>query len=375
MRTFAGVVAVVALLGTGFAGGVPMARAQDKPAMDTEKSVPLPPGLDKRFMDTTADPCVDFAQYACGNFAKLNPIPADKSSFGNFHIVYDHTQAVLHALLEKTEADNPGRTPNEQKIGDYYATCMNKDAIQAKGLKPLQPELDRIAALKSKTELTALLAHYQLINVNAFFGYGEQQDFKDARKQIASVDQGGLGLPERDYYLRIGDAAEKTRAQYVEHITKMLTLIGEPDATAASDAKKIMDLETALAKVSMDITSRRDPKNIYHPMPVSQLVTLAPVIAWPGFFEDTGVSSVSDLNVVNPDFFKGMNALIDSTDLDTIKTYLRWQLINGIAATVLPTALDDEDFNFNGRELSGQPEQEARWKRCVSSTDGALGEA
>jgi endothelin-converting enzyme/putative endopeptidase len=375
MRGFAGAIAVVAFVGTGLVAHVPMAGAQDKPGAESEKSVNLPPGLDKRFMDTTADPCADFAQYACGNFAKLYPIPADKSSYGNFHIVYDHTQTVLHSLLEKTEANNPSRTPNEQKIGDYYATCMNKEAIQAAGLKPLQPELDRIAALKSKTDLTALLAHYQLINVNAFFGYGEQQDFKDARKQIASVDQGGLGLPERDYYLRTGDAAEKTRAQYVEHITKMLLLIGEPDAAASSDAKKIMNLETALAKASMDITSRRDPKNIYHPMPVSQLATLAPVIAWPGFFEATGVGPVNDLNVVNPDFFKGMNALIDSTDLDTIKTYLRWQLINGIASTVLPSALDDEDFNFNGHELSGQPEQEARWKRCVSSTDGALGEA
>jgi len=375
MRGFAGVVAVMALVGTGFVTRVPMASAQDKPVADSEKSVPLPAGLDKRFMDTTADPCVDFAQYACGNFSKLYPIPSDKSSFGGFSIVYDHTQQVLHALLEKTEADKPGRTPNEQKIGDYYATCMNKDAIQAKGLKPLQPELDRIAALKSKAELTALLAHYQLINVNAFLGYGEQQDFKDARKQIASVDQGGLGLPERDYYLRTGDAAEKTRAQYVEHITKMLALIGEPDAAAASDAKKIMDLETALARISMDITSRRDPKNVYHLMPVTQLEQLAPIIAWPTFIQETGVSSVSELNVVNPDFFKGFNPLIESTDLDTIKAYLRWQLINGIASTVLPTALDDEDFNFNGRELSGQPEQEARWKRCVSSTDGALGEA
>ena len=375
MRGFSGAVVVVALMGTAFLVSGPVAGAQAKAAMDTDKSAPLPPGLDKRFMDTTADPCVDFAQYACGNFSKLYPIPADKSSFDDFSIVYDHTQVVLHTLLEKTEANNPGRTPNEQKIGDYYATCMNKDAIQAAGLKPLQPELDRVAALKSKTELTALLAHYQLINVNAFFGYGEQQDFKDARKQIASVDQGGLGLPERDYYLRTGDAAEKTRAQYVEHIAKMLTLIGEPDAAAASDSKKIMDLETALAKVSMDVTSRRDPKNVYHPMPVTQLATLAPVIAWPAFFEDTGVSSVSDLNVINPDFFKGLNALIESTDLDTIKTYLRWQLINGMDWTVLPSALEEENFNFYSHDLRGQPEQEARWKRCVSSTDGALGEA
>jgi endothelin-converting enzyme/putative endopeptidase len=375
MRKFAGIIAVCSLFGASLAISVPEARAQDKPAADAEKNIPLPPALDKRFMDTTADPCVNFAKYACGNFSKLYPIPADKSGYGSFYIMYDHTQFALHALLEKVEANNASRTANEQKTGDFYATCMNKDAIGAAGLKPLQAEFDRISALKSKSELTALLAHDQLINVNAFFGFGEQQDFKDARKQIASVDQGGLGLPERDYYLRTGEAAEKTRKQYVEHITKMLKLLGETDAAAAADAKKIMELETALAKASMDITSRRDPKNVYHLMKVTDLSALAPEIAWTSFLEGTGTPGLSELNVANPDFFKGLNALIQSTDLETIKAYLRWQLINGIPSVTLPAALDDEDFAFFGHELSGQPEQQARWKRCVSATDGALGEA
>ncbi|MGA2217905.1 MAG: M13 family metallopeptidase [Terracidiphilus sp.] len=375
MRKFAGFIAVCALFAAQLAMSGSSASAQDKPAAVADKEIQLPPALDTRFMDKTADPCVDFAQYSCGNFSKLYPIPADKPGYGTFYIMYDYTQVELHALLEKVQADNPSRTPNEQKIGDYYATCMNKDVIQAAGLKPLQAEFDRIAALKNKSELTGLLAHDQLINVNAFFGFGEQQDFKDARKQSAAVDQGGLGLPERDYYLRSGDAAEKTRKQYVEHVTKMLKLTGEPDAQTASDAKKIMDLETALAKVSMDITSRRDPKNVYHPMTAADLAKLMPQIEWKGFFDAVGTPGVSELNVAIPDFFKGLNALLGSTDLETIKAYLRWQLINGMPSTALPAALDEEDFDFNGRDLSGTPEQEVRWKRCVSATDGALGEA
>jgi putative endopeptidase len=351
------------------------ACAQTTPAAIAEKNPQLPSGLDNRFLDTSVDPCVDFARYSCGKFPKLYPIPPDMAGYGTGAMIFEHTEFALHSLLEKVDADNPSRTPNEQKVGDYYATCMNAEAVEAAGLKNLKPELDRVAALKDKSELTDLLAHYQLINVNAFFGYGEQQDFKDAQKQIAYVDQGGLGLPERDYYLRTGDAAEKTRQQYVQHVANMLKLLGEQEAAADADAQKIMQLETALAKVSMDVTSQRDPKNIYHPMTVSQLAGLAPEIAWPVFFARTGVPAVADLNVANPDFFKGLHALLGTTDLETIKTYLRWQLINSVPGYALPKAFDQEDFNFYGRQLRGQLEQRARWKRCSQATDGALGEA
>jgi endothelin-converting enzyme/putative endopeptidase len=335
----------------------------------------LPPGLDTRFIDTTADPCVDFAQYACGNFSKLHPIPNDRSGYGTGAIIAEYTETVLHAMLETAAAGGAKRTPNEQKIGDFYASCNDTSAIGQNGLKPLQPELDRIAALSSKDELPELLAHYQLINDGAWFNFGEQQDFKDARKQIAVVDQGGLGLPERDYYFRTGDVAEKTRTQYVQHITNILKLMGEPEPKATADAQKIMQLETALAKVSMDITSQRDPKNVYHPMPVPQLATLAPGIAWDRFLKASGAPPISEVNVANPDFFKGMNALLASTDLDTVKTYLRWQLIHNTYSLVLPKPFDDEIFDFYRRKLAGQPEQRARWKRCVQVTDGALGEA
>ncbi|WP_109484896.1 M13 family metallopeptidase [Occallatibacter savannae] len=333
------------------------------------------PGLDKSLIDLKADPCVDFAAYACGHFSQLHPIPSDQSQWDIFALLFENTEMHLRTLLEGVAANDAKRTSNEQKIGDFYASCMDESAINKAGLAPLAPWMNRIASIKSTSELTELLGEMQIMNVPAFFAAGEQQDFADASKQIAVVDQAGLGLPERDYYFRTGADAEKTRKQYVEHLSKVFHLLGDPENEASAEAEKVMELETALAKVSMDITSRRDPKNVYHFVPTKELTTMTPQIDWQRLFAVGGAPTISELNVSNPDFFKGLQSILASTDINTIKAYLRWQLVNSVASTALPKDLDEEHFNFYGHILQGQPEQNARWKRCVQATDGALGEA
>jgi endothelin-converting enzyme/putative endopeptidase len=335
----------------------------------------LIPGLDKSLMDTTADPCVDFYQYSCGNWSKLHPIPSDSPYSDQFYNLEQYNQQLLHGILEKAAADDPSRDASARKIGDYYASCMDEGAVQQKGLAPLQPELDRINGLTSKEQLPELLAHYQLINVNAFLGFGSQQDFKDATRTIAVVAQSGLGLPERDYYFRTGAKDEEIRKQYVQHIVNSLKLLGTSETQAASDAAAIMKLETALSKVSLDVTAQREPHNIYHMMPVKDLQAITPTLNWHRLYSAAESPAFTEINVAEPEFFTGMNQVIAETDLPTIKAYLRWQLISSIAGTILPKALDEERFDFNGRKLVGTPEQEVRWKRCVRSTDGALPEA
>ncbi|HLY41357.1 MAG TPA: M13 family metallopeptidase [Terracidiphilus sp.] len=352
---------------------IPVLRAQT--GQDSNTPPERLPGLDLTSVDKSADPCVDFYQYACGKFDEHHPIPADHSSYATFNILMDWNESILRGMLEKTSAGGSNRTPNEQKIGDYYASCMDTAAIEREGLKPLQLDLDRIAALKSKEELVSLLAYFQLTNVNAFLAIGEMQDFKDATRQIAVIDQSGLGLPERDYYLRTGPEDEKIRKQYVQHVTNIFKLLGEPEAKAAGDAQKVMDLETELAKASLDVTSRRDPAAIYHMLSLDDLQKRSPAIDWKQLMNEVGAPPVAELNVTYPPFFEKLNTLLQSTDLETIKTYLRWQLINAMPGTALPEALDQEQFNFFGTTLRGQPKQEPRWKRCARATDGALGEA
>ena len=364
----------VALLLFLACAGTLFAQTTGAPPSAPQTYSPIP-GLDKSLMDTTADPCADFYQYACGNWSKLHPIPSDSPYSDQFYNLEQYNRQVLHAILEKAAADDPSRGANTRKIGDYYASCMDEAAVQQKGMAPLQPELDRINGLTSKDQLPELLAHYQLINVNAFLGFGSQQDFKDATRTIAVAAQNGLGLPEKDYYLRTGAKDEEIRKQYVQHVANILKLLGSSETQAASDAAAIMKLETALAKVSLDVTSQRDPHNIYHMMPVKDLQALTPTFNWNHLYSTTGSPAFTEINVAEPEFFKGMNQVIAETDLPTIKAYLRWQLVSSIGGLILPKALDEEKFDFGGRKLMGVPEQQTRWKRCVRSTDNALPEA
>ena len=337
------------------------------------KYAPLP-GFDRSAMDLTADPCVDFNQYACGNFAKLHPIPADLPQFDQFGNLYEFNSHALHGLLDDAAAKHAPAGTNEQKIGDYYASCMDTGAIEKAGLTPLKPELARIDALKSRDELPGLLAYDQRISVNAFLGFGSQQDLKDATREIAVIDQGGLGLPEKDYYLRTDADSVKIRYKYVAHLAKVLQLLGQPEATATANAKAVMAMETAIAKVSMGNVERRDPENTYHMVAVKTFAATIPVLQVENFLKEAGSPPVNEIDVTNPAFFTALNGILTSTSMDTIQNYLRIRLVESESMR-LPKAFDEESFDFYGRTLEGTPQQQQRWQRCVDSTDSALGEA
>ena len=363
-----------AALAAVIAVAIPAAVAQNSAAGDNQQ-FRLIPGLDKSVMDLTADPCADFYQYACGNWGKQHPIPGDSPYSDEFYNMQEYNQQVLHGILEQAAAAHAAAGTNEQKIGDYYASCMDEAAINAKGLAPYQPELDRIAALKTKAGLGAYLAHAQLINDGAFIGFGKMQDFQDATHNVAVISQSGLGLPERDYYIRTGAKDQEIRNQYVAHIAKMMVLIGESEAQAKADAAAIMKLETALARVSLDAVALRDPKTNYHFMPRGDLQKLMPTIDWDAFVHGMGTPEFTHLNIAQPDFMIGMNTVLQHEDMATIRAYLRWQYLLASVGTISPKTLDDENFDFYSRKLTGTPEQETRWKRCTSAVDGHIGEA
>ena len=352
---------------------IPLAIQAQSPAAPPQTHYVSAPTFDTASINTAANPCDDFYKFACGNYASNHPIPADQTGADQFHTLYNVDTQELNTILQKYAADSSSRSPNEQKIGDYYAACMNTALIDQKGLSPLQPLLDKIDAA-SMDDLVSLSGELQRLNVNVFFGFGEIQDFKDSTRQVAIIDQGGLGLPERDYYTRTGDKDKQIRAQYVEHIARMLTLSGEPAPDAQRDATNILAFETKLAQASMTNTERRDPEALYHPQSLSTFEQSVRDIDFSPFFEAVHSPQIDSLINANPKFFPAMVEAVHDTDIVTLRAYMRVATLDTFAGS-LPKPFDDERFHFFLHTLSGQAEQQPRWKRCSAAVDGALGEA
>ncbi|MBS1798357.1 MAG: M13 family metallopeptidase [Acidobacteria bacterium] len=350
---------------------IPVAGAEDASG---PKSVPKKPVIfDLAAIDTSADPCVDFYQYACGNWKKNNPIPADQTRWGRFNELAEYNNYLLYSDL-KAAADAP-KTPLQKKYGDYFAACMNVDLADKLGAKPIEPILKTINGWSDRKKLATLMGETEDKYALGFlFSFGSDQDQKDSTKQIGEIDQAGLGLPDRDYYLSQDDRSKKLREQYVEHVTKMFTLIGDTPEQAAKEAQSVLAVETALAQGSMARVDRRTPANVYHIMTIDQLQTLTPDFDWKVYFTAKKQSVLKTVNVATPEFFKAMNHQIATADVDALKSYMRWHAVHRYAAN-LSEAFVDENFAFYGKTLTGQKELAPRWKRCTQSTDRALGEA
>ena len=345
--------------------------ASDRPL----ERLPYTPGLDVSSMDPGASACVDFYRYACGGWMAHNPIPSDQASWSVYGKLYQDNQQFLWGILDAL-ARSSGRTANQQKIGDYFAACMDEAAAERLGAAPLAPLLARIDALRDKRELPALLAvlHGQTGDGGFLFTFGSQQDFADATRMIASADAGGLGLPDRDNYTDRDAHAEALRGQYRAHVARTLVLLGDAPAAAAKNAATVLRLETRLARASLTLVARRDPHQLFHKISRADLERLTPAFDWTPYLQALGLPRIDILNVAEPRFYGVLDRLLRDTPLAELKTYLRWHAAH-FAAPYLSRAFEDERFAFFDHLLRGVPRQKPRWKRCVALVDAELGEA
>ncbi len=385
-RLFAAVTLCLAT-SAAFAQKIPAqsVRPATAAAAADESSVPKLEHFDANLIDKTLDPCDDFYKYSCNKWLTANPIPADQVYWSTGSGLELWNEGLLRDTLEAASKTDPNRSAAQQKIGDYWAACMDETGIEAAGLKPLESELARIATLKSKKDITLEIAHLQHVYPGAWqpgdnesssplFGFTGQQDYDDASTVVAQIDQAGLSLPNRDYYLNTDDKSKEILTKYRAHLQKMFVLTGESESQATADAGTVIELETALAQAQMDNVKRRDPKNINNKMSLAQIRELAPSIDWDGYLKAVRAPGSDHFIVTAPDFFRAEEKLINSHPLDHWQTYLRWQVIHR-SAPYLTKAIVNENFDFFSHTLAGAEKQRPRWRRCVAAADRDLGDA
>src|SRR5437773_3489315 len=360
------ILAIIGVLAVGLASvglqGSP--KAADQPSW----------GFDTANLDKTCKPCDDFYQFAMGGWMKANPIPPEYSVWGSFSQLADKNQKNLLEILEAAASTKASPGTNEQKIGDFYASCMDTTSIDAAGSKPIEPELTLISAIQPLADLQSETERLHSKGVGVLFRFNSTQDAKDSTQVVGAAFQGGLGLPEREYYLKPDEKSKQLRDAYVKHVANMFALLGDSAAASGQEAATVLKIETALATASMKNTDLRDPDKTYHKMTLADLKTLTPTFSWESYFKAAGHAELKGINVAQPDFFKSLDAQLAATPMEDWKTYLRWHLVNS-AAPGLSEKFVNEEFDFRGKILTGAKKIQPRWKRCVQATDRALGEA
>ena len=331
-------------------------------------------GFDTANLDKTCKPCDDFYQFAMGGWMKANPVPPEYSVWGSFSQLADKNQKNLREILEAAASTKASPGTNEQKIGDFYASCMDATSIDAAGSKPIEPELTLISAIHTLADLQSETERLHSKGVGVLFRFNSTQDAKDSTQVVGAASQGGLGLPEREYYLKPDEKSKQLRDAYVKHVANMVALLGDSAAASGQEAATVLKIETGLATASMKNTDLRDPDKTYHKMTLADLKTLTPAFSWESYFKAAGHAELKAINVGQPDFFKSLDAQLAATPIEDWKTYLRWHLVNS-AAPGLSEKFVNEEFDFRGKTLTGAKEIQPRWKRCVQATDRALGEA